>query len=156
MVENSSNGVYIFDDHSLKLQQSNDRARSNSSYPRIEINQLCLDKRLSELRESQFKDIVNGLYSGDYNEQLISTNIRRKNGSSYPIKLSLQLSAEADHNLLLAIAQDITKRKQAYYAPDRPAKSSTIYPITEKMLVSNQQTKNRNGTHLSFDDFGTS
>ncbi len=138
VVESSSNEVYICNDHSLTVQQTNGRARTNTGYPEAEINQLSLATLLPELTETQLKEIVNDLYSGEYSEQLITTTIMRKNGIPYPAEISLQLSREDDHNLLVGIAQDITERKEAENRMRQLAYYDTLTGLPNRQLFAEQ------------------
>ena len=113
VVESSSNEIYICNDHSLTLLQTNNRARTNTGFSELETQQLTLDQLTPELSTEQLKTIVSDLYRHEYPEQLLTTHLARKDGSTYPAELSLQLSREDKENRLVVIAQDITERKQA-------------------------------------------
>jgi diguanylate cyclase (GGDEF)-like protein/PAS domain S-box-containing protein len=141
VVESSSNEVYICDDHTLTLQQTNGRARANTRYEETEINQLTLAHLLPELTEIQLKEIINELYRGKYNEQLLSTNIQRKSGTTYPAELSLQLSREDDNNLLVVIAQDITERQLAENRMRQLAYYDTLTGLPNRQLFTEQLEK---------------
>jgi len=141
VIESSSNEIYICDDHSLKLQQTNGRARTNTGYAETDINQLTLSQLLPELTENQLKEIVSDLYSGEYNEQLVTTTILRKNGTAYPVELSLQLSREDDNNLLVGIAQDITERQLAENRMRQLAYYDTLTGLPNRQLFTEQLEK---------------
>jgi len=141
VIESSSNEIYICDDHSLKLQQTNRRARTNTGYAETDINKLTLSQLLPELSENQLKEIVSDLYSGEYNEQLLTTTILRKNGTAYPAELSLQLSREDDNNLLVGIAQDITERQLAANRMRQLAYYDTLTGLPNRQLFTEQLEK---------------
>lgn len=141
VVERSSSEVFICDDHSLKVQQTNGRSRTNTGYQEHEINQLKLSQLLPELSEMQLREIVNDLYSGEYNEQLITTTILRKNNTCYPVELSLQLSREENNNLLVGIAQDITERQLAENRMRQLAYYDTLTGLPNRQMFSEQLEK---------------
>jgi len=138
VIEGSSNEVYICDDYNFRLQQTNGRARTNLGYQEDEINQLGLFQLLPDLSEVQLRNIVDDLYRGEYNEQLLTTHILRKNGSRYPVELSLQLSREHENNLLVGIAQDITERHQAESRMRQLAYYDTLTGLPNRQLFSEQ------------------
>jgi len=138
VIESSSNEVYICNVQNLTLKQTNNRARTNSGYLNDEIQNLKLNQLLTELSEGQLRETISCLYSGEYNEQLLTTAIQRKNGTSYPIELSLQLSREDNGNLLVGIAQDITERQQADNRMRQLAYYDTLTGLPNRELFSEQ------------------
>ncbi|MEH6358174.1 MAG: EAL domain-containing protein [Pseudomonadales bacterium] len=141
VIERSSSEVYVCGDRSFKLQQSNGRARDNLGYQDEEINQLTLSQLLPEFSETQLKNIVSGLYREEYSEQLMTTTMLRKDGTRYPVELSLQLSREDDNNLLVGIAQDITERHQAEQRMRQLAYYDTLTGLPNRQLFSEQLEK---------------
>ena len=138
VIERSSNEIYICDDHRFELQQSNGRARDNLGYSDDELTQLNLCQLLPKISASQMKGIVTDLARGEYNEQRLTTSMRRKNGTLYPVELSLQLSREENSTLLIGIAQDITERRQAHKHMRQLAYYDTLTGLPNRQLFSEQ------------------
>lgn len=138
VVESSSNEVYICDDHSFQLEQANSRARANLGYSDDELENLNLCQLLPELSAERLKEIVTDLYRGEFNEQMLTTVIQRKDGSRYPAELSLQVSREQDTTLLVGIAQDITERQQAQDRMRQLAYYDTLTGLPNRQLFSEQ------------------
>ena len=112
LLQSSFNEIYMFDAHSLKFILTSQGAEKNLGYTEDELNQLTpLDLKPSHTRAS-FESLIAPLRSGEQQLLLFETVHRRKDGSTYPVEVRLQLM-EGDSPVFLAIVQDITERSRA-------------------------------------------
>ena len=112
LLQNSFNEIYLFDADSLKFLLTSEGAEKNLGYTDEELNQLTpLDLKPSYTRES-FEELIAPLRSGKQPSLLFDASHRRKDGTTYPVEIRLQLM-ESDSPMFLAVIQDISERKKA-------------------------------------------
>lgn len=110
VLDHSFNEVYLFDLSTLHIIQTNRSARKNLGYSVDELQKLTIQD-IAE--EKHLFSILVPLLKGETSEQILETRHRRKDGSSYPVEVRLQLSPVDDPPVCFGIALDITKRLQA-------------------------------------------
>lgn len=116
ILENSLNEVYIFDPKTLHFLQVNKGARSNLGYSMQELSQLTpVDIEVNETADS-FDKIIQPLRDDEKELQVFETVHQRKDGSTYPVEVHLQLSKFETAPVFVAIILDITERRQAEQA----------------------------------------
>jgi len=112
LLQGSFNEIYMFDAESLHFILTSEGAEKNLGYSDDELNRLTsLDISPLFTRES-FRQLVAPLRSGAQRSLFFETVQRRKDGTTYPVEVSLQLM-QNDYSTFLAVVQDITERKQA-------------------------------------------
>ena len=112
LLKSSFNEIYLFDAHTLHFLQTSEGAQKNLGYSADELSQLTpLDLKLEFTRE-RFEELLVPLRSGEKQTLFFETIHRRKDGTTYPINIRLQLM-QSDVPMFVAIIQDITERKQA-------------------------------------------
>ncbi|MBI5751979.1 MAG: PAS domain S-box protein [Hydrogenophilales bacterium] len=105
--------IYIFDVETLRFLRVNRGARVNLGYTQAELESLTpLDIKPLYTRES-FEALLAPLRRGDTEHIQFKTIHRRKDGSSYPVEVRLQLSQAATGPVFFAFIQDITTRQAA-------------------------------------------
>jgi PAS domain S-box-containing protein len=110
LLQNSFNEIYLFDANSLHFQQISKGAKNNLGYSTNELKQFTpLDLNPMYTLES-FEELIAPLRNGEQQTLLFDTVHRRKDGTTYPVEIRLQLM-EAESPVFLAIVQDITERK---------------------------------------------
>ena len=110
LLQGSFNEIYLFDADSLHFLLTSEGAERNLGYSDDEMNQLTsLDLMPSFTRES-FKRLVAPLRNGEQPLLHFEAVHRRKDGTTYPVEVNLQLMSTTT---FLSIVQDITERKQA-------------------------------------------
>ncbi len=117
LLRGSFNEIYLFDADTLHFTQASEGAKKNLGYSSDELNRLTpLDIKPLFTRES-FEQLVAPLRSGEQSSLLFETVHRRKDGTTYPVEVNLQLmsttTTTTTTTIFLAIIQDITERKQA-------------------------------------------
>jgi PAS domain S-box-containing protein len=113
ILETSLNEIYIFDAETLKFTQVNEGARRNIGYDLEECRQLTpLDIR-PDVTAEEFEKAAEPLRSGKKAMINFEAVHKRKDGSSYPVDVHLQMSSFESRPVFVAIIVDITARKQA-------------------------------------------
>jgi PAS domain S-box-containing protein len=113
IMEKSFNEIFIFDAESLKFTQVNQGARENLGYTMEELSQISPVDIKPEYTLEQFESLLQTLRDGTKELLVFETIHMRKDGSTYPVEIRLQLSKFETPPQFVAIVQDITDRKKA-------------------------------------------
>ncbi len=113
VIENSHNEIYIFDTESLKFTYVNRAALSNTGYSAKEIMNLTPLDLKPEFDRVSFQSLLQPLLYGGKNKQIFETYHLRKDGSTYPVEVHLQMVELGEKKNFLAIILDISERKEA-------------------------------------------
>jgi PAS domain S-box-containing protein len=116
ILDDSFNEIYIFDVQTFKYVEVNRGACENLKYTKEELLQLTPFDIFSEFGPERFENLIKPLRRGSASRIVFETEQTRKNGSSYPVEVRLQLTSIDTSSLFLAIVQDITERKKAEQA----------------------------------------
>lgn len=112
VIESSSNEIFIADAETLLLKQVNASARKNLSYTAAELSEIKLTDLMQTYDEEFISEMLSRLDGSNRPEAFLNIDMQRKDGTSYPVEMRLQLSPGEEGNLAVAIVQDITERKQ--------------------------------------------
>jgi len=112
LLQSSFNEIFIFDADDFHFIQASDGAQRNLGYSFDELKKLTpLDiKPLFTLEK--FEKLAMPLRNGEEQIVFFETVHQRKDGTTYPVEIRLQLLQDQE-KLFLAIVQDITERKVA-------------------------------------------
>ncbi len=110
VLDHSFNEIYLFDLNTLQIIQTNRGARKSLGYEIEELQKLTIQ---DICEEKHLLSVLIPLLKKEINEQILETRHRRKDGSSYPVEIRLQLSPIDDPPVCFVIALDMTKRQQA-------------------------------------------
>jgi len=113
ILDRSSNEVYVFKNDDLKFVQVNQSARDNLQYTEEELLLMTPMELATDFGDDIFSRFLEQLRSGKQNEIIFETTHRRKDGTSYPVDTTLQISREQSPPCFVAIVQDISERKRA-------------------------------------------
>jgi PAS domain S-box-containing protein len=113
ILEESLNEIYIFDIESLKFVQVNRGGRDNLGYTMEELKELTPVDIKPEMSRSEFRKCLEALNSGKQERVQFRTIHRRKDGTTYPVYVYLQLSSLDDLPVFVGIILDITERVKA-------------------------------------------
>jgi len=111
VLEYSLNEIYIFDQETLHFIDVNHEARTNLGYTLDELHQLTPIDIKPEYTLESFTKLVEPLCSGSRKEILFKTLHRRKDDSTYPVEVHLQLLDE-EPPVFVAMIWDISARQQ--------------------------------------------
>ncbi|WP_117883100.1 PAS domain S-box protein [Aureibaculum luteum] len=109
--DESLNEIFIFDKGSLKFLNVNRGAQKNIGYTLEELKELTPLDLKPEITESDFRTMIAPLLNKEKEKIEFEAVHQRKDGSTYPIEVHLQISSSEDQELLVAIILDITERK---------------------------------------------
>lgn len=113
VIQNSLNEVYIFDSTDLSFRYLNRAAQENLGYSDSEISSLTpYDINPQIDNRKQFDRLIQPLLSGKLEKELYVTKHTRKDGSTYPIEMHLQLIEQGSETFFTAIGFDLTDREK--------------------------------------------
>ncbi len=111
MLQRSMNEIYIFDAASLAITDANLGAISNLGYTEEEIKRLNPSDIMAELTPEAFEKLVHPVREKNQPNIEVSTLLRRKDGSSYPVEMQLEMFHDSPQ-ALVAVARDISERTE--------------------------------------------
>ncbi len=109
--EESLNEIFVFDAHTFKFINVNSEARRNIGFNMAELAKMTPVDIKTEFSQPMFEKMVEPLIKGNEGKIKFETLHRRKDGSSYPIEVHLQLSVMNERQVFVAIILDITERR---------------------------------------------
>ncbi len=109
--DESLNEIYIFDTETLKFINVNKGALRNIGYTLDELRQLGPVEIKPKYTEVQFRKLLKDLLEKREEKLEFETIHQRKDGTTYPVEVHLQLSHLGDAIVFVAIILDITDRK---------------------------------------------
>ncbi|MEJ2644461.1 MAG: EAL domain-containing protein [Gammaproteobacteria bacterium] len=112
LMDHSWDEIYVFDAESLDLLQANQGALNNLGYSSRELLELKMTQIWPRLTDGRFRKLAAPLLDGRRNRLIFESVHCRKDGSSYPVEVRLQLSHSEVPLVFLANVQDITERKK--------------------------------------------
>jgi PAS domain S-box-containing protein len=110
IIEKSLNEIYVFDAATLKFEFANRCALENLGCNLEELQQLTPIDIKPELTDETFRKTIEPLISGEKDKLVVETKHKRKDGSTYPVEVHLQLNQSEDKSLILAFVNDISER----------------------------------------------
>ncbi|MGD9694519.1 MAG: PAS domain S-box protein [Thermoleophilia bacterium] len=113
ILEQSRDEVYVFDSRALQLVQVNRSAVANTGYAVEELQQMTPLELLPELDRASFESIVEPLRSHDVERVQFETVHRRRDGSTYPVEVRMQLVGSEVPPMIASVVLDITSRHAA-------------------------------------------
>ncbi|MCX8087580.1 MAG: PAS domain S-box protein [Rhodocyclaceae bacterium] len=103
--------IYSFDAQSLCFVDANRGACANTGYTLEELRQMTPLDLKPEITREEFERLLSSLREGRLRSVTLATLHRRKDGSTYPVELQIELLAEANP-LFVAIGRDLTEHLQ--------------------------------------------
>ncbi len=113
VLENSWNEIYAFDSESLRFVQVSRGALLNLGYSEQEMMRLTPVDIKPEYTRERFLELAAPLVAGSERLLTFETIHRRRDGSTYPVEIRMQLSRAETPPVFVAIIQDITERRRA-------------------------------------------
>jgi PAS domain S-box-containing protein len=112
MLEQSLNEIYVFDATTLRFTYVNEEARRNLGYSMDELMNMTPVDLKPLFTNDSFRASVQPLIAGEKPRLVFETIHRRKDGTTYPVEVHLQLVGEGNGRAFLAVINDITERKK--------------------------------------------
>lgn len=113
ILDESLNEIYIFDSVDFKFLQVNRGAEENLGYRRDELRTKCAYDIKPEFDKESFAEFVAPLLREECKELNFETIHQRKDGSTYPVDVHLQVSRAETPFVFVAIILDSSERKEA-------------------------------------------
>ena len=113
ILDNSFNEIYLFNAENYKFVTANLGAYKNLNYSHEEMQNLTPLDLKPEITKEIFEEMVRPLRSKEKSLVVFETLHKRKDGTTYPVEVRLQLMANETPQVFIAVSQDITQRKQA-------------------------------------------
>ena len=112
IIDDSLNEIYIFDAETLRFLHVNRGAQRNTGYSMEELRELTPLNLKPQYTMESFTDMIRPLRAGEAEKIRFQTVHRRKDGSTYPVEVHLQLVTQSDSAVFVAIILDITDRQE--------------------------------------------
>ena len=112
LLQISFNEIYLFDAESLHFIQTSEGAKKNLGYSNEDLKRITPVEIKPEYTREIFEQLLAPLRNGTQRTRMFETVHRRRDGTTYPVEINLQLMQTVPP-AFLAIAQDISERKRA-------------------------------------------
>jgi PAS domain S-box-containing protein len=109
MIERSMNEIFSFDAETLKFIDANRGALENTGYTLDELRNLTPLDLKPEMTAASFAELLAPLRAGTLKLRQFTTRHRRKDGSTYPVEVHLELTDDI-HPVFVAVVLDIGER----------------------------------------------
>ena len=109
--DESLNEIYVFDAETLKFTNVNKEAQRNIGYTLNELVHMTPVDIKPELTKNEFKKLIKPLLAEKIGKLQFETSHGRKDGSTYPAEVHVQLSVMGEKKTFVAIILDITERR---------------------------------------------
>ena len=110
ILNDSTTEIYVADADSFKCLQVNQGAVENLGYKKDEFADLNLTDIFIDLDRDSFEALLAPLRNGRWDPVIHKGISQRKDGSTYPVEASIQLSTVDVPPIIVANVQDITER----------------------------------------------
>ena len=107
----SLNEIYVFDAKTLMFTDVNKAAQTNMGYSLDDFKNLTPLDIKPELNRADFQQLIDPLIDRASEKIMFETLHQRKDGSTYPAEIHLQLSSIGEKEVFVAIIMDITERR---------------------------------------------
>lgn len=113
ILEDSLNEIYVFDAFSLRFIHVNRGARANLGYSLDQLREMAPVDIAEDLGYESLRSQLDKLREAERSVVQFETDFRRMDGSLYPVEVHLQRSSFDGAEAFVAIALDVSARKQA-------------------------------------------
>jgi diguanylate cyclase (GGDEF)-like protein/PAS domain S-box-containing protein len=138
MLDQSTNEIQVIDSKTLHFRHVNQGGVGNLGYSLDELVGMTLLDVYPEYDAEAFARLIAPLLLGKRSQLRFETLQRRRDGSCYPVEVWLQLH-HGDEDLLIAIALDISQRKEH---EEKIKRLNNFYAILSKINQAIVQIKN--------------
>jgi diguanylate cyclase (GGDEF)-like protein/PAS domain S-box-containing protein len=113
VLENTSNEIYVFDAHSCRYLQWNDSALENLGYDAEDVVGLTPLDIVAGLSSESMEELLAPLRDGSSDHLRFNSRYIRRDGTSYPVEVTLHLSRDDERPVFVAICKDLSEREAA-------------------------------------------
>ncbi len=119
VVDESSSEIYLFDATTLRFLQANRGSRVNLGYGLEDLLARTPLEILPEAHRESFLGALAILRRGEQPRAMLSAAQVRRDGTSYPVEMTLQLSDRSDQQVFVAVVEDVSQRSRLRELNDR-------------------------------------
>jgi PAS domain S-box-containing protein len=116
LFESATNEIYLISTRSLTIQQSNQAAQINTGYSKNELAGLSILNLIQEKDQEFLLEKAGGITAEKLVSAFLELNWLRKDGTTYPTEVLLQLFHYEGEDYLSAFVTDISERKRSQLA----------------------------------------
>ena len=109
--DESLNEIYVFDAETFKFLNVNKEAQRTIGYSMDEMTSMTPVDIKPDIDDLYFKELIAPLINSDTGKVKFETTHARKDGSTYPVEVHLQLSNLGENRVYVAFILDITERR---------------------------------------------
>lgn len=113
VVQQSINEIYMIDTADMRVEYANETALSNLGYTIREIKKVTPAELLTKYSLYDFMSRIEPLIRNDLEKVVINSIFRRKNGTTYPVEMHIQLIEEGIRTFLAAVVLDLTSHERS-------------------------------------------
>ncbi|MEQ8525976.1 ATP-binding protein [Gracilimonas sp.] len=110
ILRKSTNEVFLMDPMSLKMVYANETLLNNLGYTEDELAALPAKSVIADYDVRKVFDKVKPLYRGEESSTTFQFDRKRKDGSTYPVEIHVEVTQEETRQLLMGISFDITRQ----------------------------------------------
>lgn len=112
LMNHSWDELFVFNSEDLALIMANQGALDNLGITKEEVPDCHFNDFLDGVSKNEFKQFTKKLFSGDIGKIVYEATFKRKDKTTYPVEIRLQLSHGEVPPVYLANVLDITERKK--------------------------------------------
>ena len=113
LVNSSVTEIYLIDSESYRFSFASDGACKNLGYDQMELTRMTPFDLCPVVPRVQFIEMMAPVVEQKQHQVVFEASFYRKDGSAYPVEIHLQLMDHKGSGQFIAIAMDISKRRQA-------------------------------------------
>lgn len=113
LLDSSSNEIYIFNADNFLFTHINKGGHDNIGYSMEELYEMTAYDLKPEISKDEFLSYIEPLRNGESKQISFETLHQRKDGTTYPVDVRLQLSSSEKPPVYIAMTLDISDRKIA-------------------------------------------
>lgn len=110
-ISSSTNEIFMFEADTLRFFFANDGAIRNLGYSMSDLAQMTPSDLMPPERRPAFMDRIAEIWRQERREFTIQKEHQRKDGTTYPVEVYVQLVQNGDEHYFQSVALDISKRK---------------------------------------------
>ncbi|MEK6481826.1 PAS domain S-box protein [Catalinimonas sp. 4WD22] len=123
----SLNSVFVINTRNFQILKANTSALRLTGYTMEQLQQIKLWDLESEIDQTSFQQMIAPLFTGAKKKVIFETKFIRKNRSSFPTEIHLQIFEHEEQLVIMMIGIDITERKKAEVALKREKEIAQTY-----------------------------
>lgn len=143
--DDSLNEIYVFDSVSLKFINANYGAQKNLGYSLDELKEMTLIDIKPEFNEKKIRKLTEPLVKKNKDKIEFESIHKRKDETTYPVYVNLELSTLGEREVFVAIVLDITEQRNHAQKLEK-----TVALRTKQLKASLEQEKNLNELKTKF------